>query len=143
MSAGAGLIDPRLHLAEIQPGHDRDVKLHVTVQSVDDPDELAAGMQLAARAHRKEIDEPRLASARGEGRDEHEAVATILALCPVGTHRGDRKITALVPIEQTAKATVGIEPGQAAPVDGAAAGDESGGVAIPDQAVVADWRIRR
>ena len=143
MSAGAGLVDPRLHLAEIQPGHDRHIELHVTVQSMDDPDELAAGMQLAAGAHGKEIDEPRLAGARGECRDEHEAVAAILALYPVGTHRGDRKVTALVPIEEAAKTTVGIEPGQAAPVDGAAAGDESGGVAITDQAVVGDRRIRR
>src|ERR1700744_2840446 len=143
MSAGAGFIDPGLHLAEIQPRHDRYIELHVTTQSVNDPDELAAGMEFAAGAHREEIDEPRLTGFRGESRDEHEAVAAILALYPVRTDRGDREVAALVPIEQATKTTIGIEPGQAAPVDGAGARNQRGGMAIADERVIGDRRINR
>src|ERR1700722_15581211 len=143
MSAGPGRVDPGLHLAEIQPRHDRYVELHVATQSMDDPDELASGMELAAGAHGKEIDEPRLTGFRGESRDEHEAVAAILALYAVRTHRCDREVTSLVPIEEAAKTTIGVEPGQAAPVNGAGARNERGGMAIADERVIGYRWIRR
>src|SRR5580692_7624617 len=143
MSAGPGRVDPGLHLAEIQPRHDRYVELHVATQSMDDPDELASGMELAAGAHGKEIDEPRLTGFRGESRDEHQAVAAILALYTVRTHRCDREVTPLVPIEEAAKTTIGIEPGQATPVDGAGPRDEGGGMAITDERVIGYRWIRR
>src|ERR1700733_15860214 len=100
-------------------------------------------MELAAGAHGKEIDEPRLAGFRGESRDEHEAVAAILALYTVRAYRCDREVAPLVPIEETAKTTIGIKPGQATPVDGAGPRDEGGGMAIADERVIRYRRIRR
>ena len=48
-----------------------------------------------------------------------------------------------MPVEQPAEATVGVEARQAAPVDGAAAGDEGGGMTVADEAVIGNRRVIR
>ena len=117
----AGLIDPRFHFAEIQPGHHGDVEGHMATQSMDDTDELPPRMQFPPNAHGEEVDHARFAGTGSESRDQHEAVAAIFALYPVPAHRGNGEVTALAPVEQATETTVGVEAGQAAPIDGTAA----------------------
>src|SRR5262245_43951172 len=51
-------------------------------------------------------------------------------------------MAALLPVQQAAETTVGIKPGKTAPVYGTGAGNQRCGMAITDQGIVGDGRIR-
>jgi hypothetical protein len=107
--AGAGNMDPGLHLAKIKPWNDGDIKAYVPAHSVYDTHELAPRPQSPARPHREEIDELRHAGTRGESRNENQTVAAILALHPVWADRSNRKVTTFMPVEQPTEAAVGVK----------------------------------
>src|SRR5581483_976690 len=133
MRTGAGGVDPRFDFSEIQPRNNGHIEFDVAVQTVNDPDELTSRTQPPAFTHGEEVSQPRLTGTRGEGGDQDEAFGQIFAADPVTADRGDGEISALIPVEQTPEATVGIKTRQTTPVDGAAAGNQRGRVAVADE----------
>ena len=132
---------PRLHIAVVEARHHFDIECHLAFDAFDDSNQLAARTMASAGAHGKEVGDPRDVAARPVGghQDEGVVIYSRLTCLALGS---DDEMAALLPVQQTTETTIGIEPGETAPVDGAGAGDQRGCVAITDQGIVGDGGIR-
>ncbi len=139
---GAGHRDPVV-VGAPHPGHDPAVveaqpqlpgHLHRAAQTLHDPDQSRVAVAL-----RHEVDHP---NGPGGGLPvtlQHQRAVQVAAPRAL-PGPGGREPPAAVPLvaEQCGEATGGVETGQAEPVDRSVPADQSGGLQVPDQAVVLD-----
>ena len=111
--------DPRRHRAVVEARRHPDVEVHEPTSALDDPQELAVGVQRGLLADRTAVEHPRLAAGRAERRAQHQRVVdVVLEGAPPRLVGGlDRAEAAFVPVEQAPEAATGVEVGQAVPVD--------------------------
>ena len=76
------------------------------------------------------------------GGGQHQRVVHVLPADLGLALRGDDEVAALLPIQHAAETTVGIKSGETTPVHGTGAGDQRCRVAVADQGVVGDGRVR-
>src|SRR6185369_6780955 len=108
----------------------------------DDTNQLAARAFTAAGAHGKEVGYTRDAAAHPVGGGQHQRLVQVLPADFGFALRSNDEVAALLPIEHAAETTVGIKAGETAPVHGTGAGNQRCGMAITDQCVVGDGRVR-
>src|ERR671932_189956 len=89
-------------------------------------------------AHNETVEQAGLAASRFEPGLKHQGVIDIVTGGLAVLLRIHRAEPTLFPVQQTAEATTTVHPGCAAPVYGAAPGDESRRKAVADEGVVID-----
>ena len=143
VDAGGLMADPGPDLAVVEARRHLDQELHLAANSLDDPDQLLLGLQRSARAHYEEVDDASFGALCPEGGAEHERALQVgLEGCRVLVLGRHLAVAAALPVEEAPEHAGGVDAGHAAPVDRARAADEGHRMAIADECVVADRRIR-
>jgi len=91
---------------------------------------------------RVEIDDPRNSGLGRHRRFENERLADIATLGLKRLRGGDRAVPSAIPVQNTPEATVGVEAWHATPVDRSAPRHQCTAVAVSDECVVRNRRIR-
>src|SRR5581483_6709614 len=136
-------LDPRPRLAVVEAGPDQRPHLNRPAHSLDDPQQLPLRVAAPAPAHGEAVEALRLPARLVEGGNQHQRPVEVRPGGVVGVGRRlDRAVAAPLAVDEPPEDRASVEAGEAAPVDRRRYRDEGGAVAVSDQCVVPDRRVR-
>ena len=135
--------NPRTEVAVVEAGNHLEPESHLAAPALDDPDQLAVGIEPPAAPEGDAVDDRGLRAARTDVGLQNQRAVDIAALGELAPDRLDRAVPASSPVEQPREQRARVEARHAAPVDRSGPRDERRRMGIRDERVVRERRVRR